>query len=324
VGSPPAPLSSGDNRFQRARRRYARALQMRASGYRVAPLVVVLALVAAVLAVSGGWSSESDTATGGGPFLPSRTGRATTLWAVGDGADGGAHGAAVARLIARSKARRFLYLGDVYEDGTAAEFARNYDPLYGRFAKQTAPTPGNHDWPRHREGYDPYWKRKGGRPLQHYYSFEAGGWRVISLNSEMAHDSWSPQVRWLRSRVAGRGTCRLAFWHRPRYSAGDNHGDQPDVQPFWEVLKGRAAIVVNGHEHDMQRFKPRDGITEFVSGAGGHGLYGLDASRPGLAYANRDTFGALRLELSPGRARYRFVSAAGGTLDSGSVRCRAG
>jgi hypothetical protein len=80
---------------------------------------------------------------------------------------------------------------------------------------------------------------------------------------------------------------------------------------------------VNGHEHDMQRFKPRNGITEFVSGAGGHDLYALDASRPDLAFGNQDKFGALRLELSPGLARYRFVSVQGRTLDAGSVSCKA-
>jgi acid phosphatase type 7 len=296
---------------------------MRAPAYRVAPLAVVLALVALVLALPGGWLSGSDTTTGGKPFVPSDGGLSTTVWAVGDGADGGPDAAAVARLITRSKPDRLVYLGDVYENGTAGEFARNYDPLYGRLAKRTAPTPGNHDWPEHPQGYDPYWQRKYGRVVQHYYSFAAGGWRLISLDSEMAHDSGSPQVRWLRSEVKGSGTCRLAFWHRPRYSAGDQHGDQPDVQPFWDALKGRAAIVVNGHEHDMQRFKLRNGITEFVSGAGGHGLYAAEASRPDLAYSNQDKFGALRLELLPGLARFRFVSVQGDTLDSGSVRCAA-
>jgi 3',5'-cyclic AMP phosphodiesterase CpdA len=306
------------------RRRYARALLMRAPGYRVAPLVVVLALVALVLALSEGWFSGSNTKSGGKAFVSSDDRRTAIVWAVGDGPDGGSHAAQVARLIRRARADRVLYLGDVYVNGTAHEFARNYEPIYGKLAKRTAPTPGNHDWPNHTAGYDPYWKRAHGRRVQHYYSFEAGGWQLISLNSEMEHESGSPQLAWLRSKVKGQRTCRLAFWHRPRYSAGDRHGDQDDVQPFWDALKGRATIVVNGHEHDMQRFRPRDGITQFVSGAGGHGLYSVDRSRQGLAYANDNQFGALRLELSPGLARYRFVSVVGRVLDSGNVRCRPG
>jgi acid phosphatase type 7 len=297
---------------------------MRAPGYRVAPLVVVLALVALVLALSGGWFSGSDTTSGGKAFVSSDDRRTTTIWAVGDGPDGGPHAAGVARLITRAKPDRVLYLGDVYEHGTAGDFARHYDATYGSFAKRTAPTPGNHDWPNHADGYDAYWERTHGRGVQHYYSFETGGWQVISLNSEMEHDSASPQLAWLRSRLQRQGTCRLALWHRPRYSAGEAHGDQEDVQPFWDALKGRATIVLNGHEHDMQRFRPRDGITEFVSGAGGHDLYAVDTSRQDLAYANHGNFGALRLQLSPGLARYRFVSTEGRTLDSGNVRCRTG
>jgi acid phosphatase type 7 len=297
---------------------------MRAPGYRVAPLAIVLAVVALVLALSQGWFSGADTTAGGKAFVSSGVRGSARLWAVGDGPDGGPHARSVARLITRSKPDRVLYLGDVYEDGTSEEFRRNVEPIYGKIAKRIAPTPGNHDWPRHTSGYDPYWKRKHGVAVQHYYSFKAGGWQILSLNSEMEHDAGSRQVAWLRSNVKRKGTCRLAFWHRPRYSAGDRHGDQPDMQPFWDALSGHAAIVVNGHEHDMQRFRPRHGITEFVSGAGGHGLYAVDESRPDLTFSNHDKFGALWLELTPGLARYRFVSVQGRTLDSGKVRCSKG
>jgi hypothetical protein len=303
----------------------SRGSPRRRTSYRVAPLAAVLAVVVVALALTDGWFSGSGEKTGSGKsFVASDRGSGSLVWAVGDGADGGPDARGVVRLIASSKPDRLLYLGDVYDDGTAEEFAQNYDSIYGKLASRTAPTPGNHDWESHTSGYDVYWRKRLGKDLQHYYSFTTGGWQFISLNSEMDHDSGSPQVAWLRSKVKGRGTCRLAFWHRARYSAGDHHGDQPDIQPFWDVLKGHAAIVVNGHEHDMQRFEPRDGITEFVSGAGGHDLYAVDQTRPDLAFGNGDKFGALRLDLSPGLARYRFVSVQGTTLDSGSVRCEKG
>jgi calcineurin-like phosphoesterase family protein len=300
---------------------------MRASGYRIAPLVIVLAIVAVLLALSDGCGSGSDDGTpdrkpASAPSVPSDASGSVVVWAVGDGADGGRDARRVARLIERDRPDRFLYLGDVYDDGTAEEFTQNYDAVYGGLANRTAPTPGNHDWFNHAEGYDPYWKKKLGHRPHPYYSFRTGGWQIISLNSETEHGSQSPQVAWLRSQVRGGGTCRLAFWHRPRYSAGDHHGDQPDVQPFWGVLEGNAAIVLNGHEHDMQRFAPRAGITEFVSGAGGRGLYGLEKPYKGLVFGNDNKFGALRLELSPGAATYRFVTAGGKTLDSGKLACR--
>ena len=287
--------------------------------------LLVLAVAAAVAVVvvliaRGGKSSDKISLAG---FQASDAKTDAVLWAVGDGPDGNDPARQVGRLIARSKPDRVLYLGDVYEHGTAQEFDTHYANAFGGFAKRTAPTPGNHDWPNRVVGYMPYWTKVTGRKVPNYYTFSTGGWKLMSLNSEMPHGPHSPQVRWLDSELKGPGDCRIAFWHRPRYSAGDHHGDQPDVQPFWDELRGHAVLVLNGHEHDMQRFEPKHGITELVSGAGGHGLYGLDPLYPGLAFGNDSSFGALRLELTRGLAKYRFVSTDGRTLDSGSTRCRA-
>jgi hypothetical protein len=162
-----------------------------------------------------------------------------------------------------------------------------------------------------------------GATPRRYYTLRAGGWQLISLNSEMSHGRRSRQVRWLRRAVRGPGNCRIAFWHRPRFSAGDVHGDAPDVQPFWSALRGRARIVLSGHDHNMQRLRPRDGITQFVSGAGGRSHYGL-RRRSGLAFGDARHYGALRLSLRPGRASWSFVAAGGRRLASGSIRCTAG
>lgn len=255
-----------------------------------------------------------------GVFVRSLRARRATVWAVGDGGNGSAAAKRVARRIARSRPDRVLYLGDVYDWDSAAEFARQYGSVYGRLARITAPTPGNHDTPT-REGYDPYWRRVKRKSPPSFYAFRIAGWQILSLNSEVAHGSSSAQVRWLRARVRRRGNCRLAFWHRPRYSAGTHHGDERDMAPVWDALRGRASIVVAGHEHDMQRLKRVDGITPFVSGAGGKDLYDIDRGDERLEFANDSQRGALRLELERGLARFAFVSAGGRTLDSGAVRC---
>lgn len=245
------------------------------------------------------------------------------MWAVGDGADGSPTADGVAQLIVQDRPSRMLYLGDVYESGTAAEFERNYDRLYGALREATAPTPGNHDWPNHAEGYDRYWARVTGRRPPAFYAFDVAGWRIISLNSEEPLGARTPQARWLKRQVRGEGTCRLAFWHRPRYSAG-GHGDQTDVEPLWRAVFNRAALVVNGHEHNMQQMRPRGATTGLIAGAGGHGHYSLNHDDPRLAWANDTDNGALRLALRPGIARFAFVASDGGTLRQGSVRCTPG
>ena len=160
-----------------------------------------------------------------------------------------------------------------------------------------------------------------GRRPPRYYAVRTGGWQIVSLNSEERLDAGSPQLRWLRSQVRGPGTCRLAFWHRPRYSAG-KHGDQSDVAPLWNAVRGRAALVVNGHDHDMQQQRAEAGTTPLVSGAGGHSRYSVDRGYGRLAWANDRDNGALRIDLRSGRARFVFVSEDGRPLHAGTVSCR--
>ena len=238
-----------------------------------------------------------------------------TIWAVGD-VELSDSGRRVTRLVASGRPDRFLYLGDVYESGTAEEF-REFDSLIGTLRGATAPTPGNHDWPNYDEGYGPYWGRAAGRPRPDHYSFRMAGWQFISLNSEAVD---SGQERWLRRRLAGGGNCRIAFYHRPRFSAG-SHGDQSQVEPFWQALRGRARLVLNAHDHNMQQLRPQAGVTELIAGAGGHSLYALDEGDPRLAWGNDSDWGALRLRLRPGRAAFAFVGIDGRVLHRGSARC---
>ena len=316
---PPAPSGVYDLRMARTRTRRRRT---------VAATVAVAIAAGAALVIAKPWRSEPPVREPSGVFIASGPANRAVVWAVGDGADGGAAGKAVAARIAAGPVDRFLYLGDVYGpgvegpvrgDGNAADYRDRYAPLYGALAARTAPTPGNHEWPQRGDGYEPYWRRVTGRTPPAWYRFEIAGWTVLSLNSQAPHDDGSAQVRWLERQVARPGTCRLAFWHRPRFSAG-HHGDQPDVAPLFDALRGRAALVVTGHEHNMQRFRPVGGITQVVAGAGGHGRYALprDARR---AFGNDTAYGALRIDLRPGRARLRFVAAGGRVLDDSTLRC---
>jgi hypothetical protein len=287
--------------------------------------IAVVALgagVAAAAAMGSYYFAPAAPGRGGFTFVRSVPGDHATIWAVGDG-DASPASRAVVRRIAAGHPDRLLYLGDVYERGTAGDFRDHYAPSFGRLARITAPTPGNHDWPRHPGGYDPYWQHALARPrAAAWYAFRAGGWTILSIDSETDHDSGSPQLRWLRSQLRAPGTCRIAFWHRPRYSAGTHHGDDADMAPVWDALRGHAAIVLSGHEHDMQRLHPIDAMTSFVSGAGGHSHYALHRDDPRLAFGDDRDDGALRLRLRRGSASYAFVTADGRVLDAGTLRCR--
>jgi len=252
-----------------------------------------------------------------GEWIPSVEGRTADVWAVGDAEPPGA--GRVARIIRRTDPDRVLYLGDVYPSGHRDDFRRWARP-FGRLVRRMAPTPGNHDWPEAREGYEPYWRKVTGETPPTFYAFEAGGWQILSVNGE--HTEQRAVERWLHEMVRPGGNCRIAFWHRPRYSAGRHDEGDHRATEYWEAIQGRARIIVNGHDHNMQRMRERDGIVEFVSGAGGRALYDVNERNRSLAFSDDRHLGALRLMLSPGRARWRFVTADGHRVDSGTLRCR--
>lgn len=242
------------------------------------------------------------------------------VWAAGDVATPGRSADRVAALVRRGDPDLFLYLGDVYETGTAREFRRWYHPRFGSLARITEPTIGNHEWENRFTGYYQYWAGRKGRRQPPWSKTEIAGWEIINLNSQARHGSESPQVRWLERAVSGPGDCRIAFWHRPRYSAGAYRVAE-DLNPLWNRLVGRARIVLSGHDHNLQRHRPQRGITQYVAGAGGRGRYTLDGGPSTLAWGTDDVDGALRMVLKPGRALLEFRAPGGRLLDRSRRTC---
>jgi len=265
----------------------------------VRPANMILACLAAIVVAGCG---------GGGSA-------GVVIWAVGDGGSSEESSLRVADLIAADRPAHVIYLGDVYETGTAAEFD-TFDEAYGSLVERMWPTPGNHDWPDHEAGYDPFWRDALGESLPYHYERRAGGWELLSANSE------TPQLRWLRSQTAGGGNCRIVFWHRPRFNAGRHRDEERDVARMWDAVAGHAAIVLSGHDHDLQRFKPVDGTAQHIAGAGGRGHYDVDETDPRLAFSDDSANGALRITLTPGRADLRFIATDGTVLDTSSVPCQ--
>lgn len=96
----------------------------------IRPSVLMIALGLALAIIATAWRAP---AYGSGIDSVAGT-RAAVIWAVGDG-DGSAASAMVTKLVSRGKPARFLYLGDVYEYGTASDYASNYAPTFGRWPR---------------------------------------------------------------------------------------------------------------------------------------------------------------------------------------------
>ena len=225
-------------------------------------------------------------------------------------------------------------LGDnAYPDGSAADFSDCYAPTWGRHLSRTRPATGNHDYiTADASAYFDYFGSVAGARGRGWYSYDLGSWHIVVLNSNCEAiggcGPGSPQVTWLEADLAAHaGAPLLAYWHHPRFSSGA-HGGTSSVQTFWDVLYGAGAeLVLNGHDHDYERFAPQDpgarpdrayGIREFVVGTGGAGLRPLGTTAPNSEVLSA-THGVLRLTLRADGYDWRFVPVAGATwTDSGS------
>jgi hypothetical protein len=245
---------------------------------------------------------------------------------------------ATAALLDARPAAIVATLGDnVYDSGSATEFAKCYDPSWGQSKARTKPAPGNHDYgTAGAAGYYGYFGATAGDPAKGYYSYEVGTWHVVALNSNctiVSCSAGSAQEQWLRADLAAHpAACTLAYWHHPRYSSGTTHGSSTATQALYQALyDNNADVILSGHEHNYERFAPMNatggldaarGIRSFVVGTGGASHYPFGRPVTGSEIRNGDTFGVLSLTLKAGGYDWQFVPEAGKTFtDSGTGTC---
>jgi acid phosphatase type 7 len=233
------------------------------------------------------------------------------------------------KLVQRVKPDRVLVLGDnQYSVGSLSDYQKYYDPTWGKFKDLTWPSAGNHEYyTPNATGYFDYFGKAATPKGKSYFSKNIGGWHVVSLNSNLPSDKGSPQRVWLRQDLAASTKrCTLAYWHSPRFSSGVKHGSDPAMAGFWRALYKRGAeIVLNGHEHNYERFarqspsqeRTRTGIREFVVGTGGRDFYGLGTPAPNSQVRIANHNGVLLLKLRPGSYSWRFISTDNRVLDRG-------
>ena len=233
-----------------------------------------------------------------------------------------------------------MAVGDLaYPDGSEEQFANCYGPTWGRFRQRTRPAAGNHEYHKGTpSAYNHYFGSAAGDPAKAYYSYDLGTWHIVVLNSECAEvggcAATSPQGLWLKQDLAQHpSTCTLAYFHQPLFSSGGKHGNNLEMKPFWDLLYEAAAeLVINGHDHNYERFAPQDpeghlregrGIREFVVGTGGKNSHRrMGVVQPNSEVRNDDTFGVLKLTLHATGYDWEFVPENGKTFsDKGSGVC---
>jgi len=217
---------------------------------------------------------------------------------VGDIADNGGQQMRTAAMAQSFTPDRVLALGDnAYDSGTIGEFRTRWAPSWGRFKELTRPTPGNHDYnTAGAQGYFDYYNGSGvadglaGNRNLGYYSWDAGDWHFVALNTMSGGAVSGTQLQWLDADLrANTKPCVAAYWHHPLVSRGYYQDSNRDViRPIWDKLyQYHADLVMVGHDHNYQRFglmKPdqtadaSNGIRQILVGTGGRGFYSISGT----------------------------------------------
>ena len=227
------------------------------------------------------------------------------------------------------------------DEGVNNYYVRCFAPSWGsdRIMNVIHPSPGNHDYDSGSGGpYFQYFGARAGPSGKGYYSFDLNGWHLISLNSEVyASEGVSEQAKaqdeWLRADLRQHQTaCTIAYFHRPYLSSG-THGVAEWLEPLWKILNaGGVDLVINGHDHDYERFLPLtsarvvdtlNGMEEIVAGTGGATLRSFRYRVLAHSAARiQGRFGLLKLTLGDGEYRRAFIDTDGKVWDVGGRKCR--
>jgi hypothetical protein len=244
-----------------------------------------------------------------------------------------------AELLQRSPGTVFTLGDNAYPNGSERNFARCYEPTWGRVKARTRPVVGNHEY--HTDdarGYFNYFGAAAGPRDKGYYSYDLGSWHVVVLNTNCdvvpgGCAAGSPQDRWLRADLAASGArCTVAMGHHPLFTSAATHRPTSQIRPLVRALHDAGVeLLLAGHNHTYERFAPQDprgradparGIRQFVVGTGGAGLYPFGKPAANSEVRNNDTFGVLRLTLRSGSYRWDFLPTSGRRLtETGTGTC---
>jgi hypothetical protein len=223
------------------------------------------------------------------------------------------------------------------DEGGGATYMDCYEPSWGRHLDRTHAVIGNQDYELGpADAYFSYFGEAAGPSTDAFYSFDAGAWHIVVLNSNPSFvptAAGSPQEQWLREDLAtNEAACTMAIFHHPRFYHGP-WGRNADVLPFWNALyEAGADVVVNAHFQLYERHArqtpqgdpdPEAGIRQFTVGTGGGG--GPDVLHdpwPNTEVRDNTSFGVIKFTLEADSYSWQFIPVnEGGFTDSGSESC---
>jgi len=236
--------------------------------------------------------------------LPTAPTNGVTRFSVlGDSGNGGLAQYAVAASLRTWNPDPVLHMGDVIYPAFSNSLADIR--CLSVYQRQMASTPyyftfGNHDLYSNDDA--PYLNSfalptNSASGTSHYYSFDHGDVHFVSVflptltpfsqQATYGLSDGSAQYNWLTNDLATTSRrWKALFFHAPmntssahRYDDLNGNGtyDRFEISTILDPVCERYGVqlVVNGHDHNYERFRPKGGLTRIVSGGGGYALYGM-------------------------------------------------
>jgi len=215
---------------------------------------------------------------------------ATKILAMGDFGVGGSTerglGATMKKFESTHPTDLLLTLGDNDYTESPSAFHQNWVASFGWLGDaglRIAGTLGNHDV---RVDNGRYEYDELAMPRARYRR-AVGNIELFILNSNRVNDA---QTDWLK-RVLPASTAiwKVVVFHHPAWTCGEYRSNAAIVQRWVPLFEQHGVqLVLNGHDHNYQRFGPRRGVTYIVHGGGGSHLYPIEscpASYPKRGFA---------------------------------------
>lgn len=158
------------------------------------------------------------------------------------------------------------------------------------------------------------------QPPGRWYSTDLGAGRLIVLDSTQVDSA--AQTSWLEDELGSSDEPAVVVFHHPAFSCG-THGSDESVQEQWMPLieQHSVSLVLNGHEHNYQRFE-LDDTTYVVTGGGGATLTSMQtcsSETPEPVAFEDGVFHFLIMEVSDTAISVEAVAPGGEILDEFSV-----
>jgi acid phosphatase len=210
--------------------------------------------------------------------------------AIGDHGTGGSAQREVARQLGLVHERQgldlVLLLGDSFypagvADVDAPEWQSHFEGVYD---SASLPIPfyavaGNHDHKQRVEAQVAYTFRSARwrMPARHYrferqiVGMTIGFFGIDTVALEQPFAGYANGLSWLEAALsASTADLRIVFGHAPIWASPGRYGDNAKLEAALApvLYEHDVAIYLAGHEHHLELQRPRDGLTQVISGAG--------------------------------------------------------